>query len=282
MAESITDRLALPRWTADTDTPQRTEFDSAFENLEARAVGFLTGTLAARPAAAAGNARFVYEVSGDATATNNGRLFWSTGAAWIEIVAPTAAGSAGQVPTRQADGSILWSIATSGVDVIARTVLSADAASIAFASIPATYENLMVVLQGRSTHTGSSTVVLRFNGDTAANYDTQELNAIAAAVSATERLANGFIHIGVIPGATDPVKAGIVRALVPAYARTTLHKTVEATGGVATGTASGGLEVRHRFALWRSTAAINNVALSSAAGNLGAGTVATLYGMKGA
>lgn len=90
MAESTTTRLALPRWSADSDTPNRSEFDAAFASLEAKAAGWLTGTLAARPAAAAANDSFVYEVSGDGTSSNNGRLFWSTGGDWIELARVTA------------------------------------------------------------------------------------------------------------------------------------------------------------------------------------------------
>lgn len=60
MAETTTDRLLLPRWSAPTDTPSRVEFDTAFANLEARAAGYLEGTTAGRPAASALMARFFY------------------------------------------------------------------------------------------------------------------------------------------------------------------------------------------------------------------------------
>jgi hypothetical protein len=65
MAESTTPRLGLTRWTEDTDTPNRTEFDSSHANLEDRAAGALlwdsTGEpdAIARPAAAAAYDRFI-------------------------------------------------------------------------------------------------------------------------------------------------------------------------------------------------------------------------------
>lgn len=84
MAESTTTRMGVPRWTEDTDTPHRTEFDSGFANLEARAAGFLSGTAAARPAAAAAYDRFVHwsydtgvlEMCVDTSATGAGTYEW--------------------------------------------------------------------------------------------------------------------------------------------------------------------------------------------------------------
>jgi hypothetical protein len=94
VAESITTRLALPRWTAATDTPNRTEFDSAFQNLEERAAGFVIwdstddgagNPTIARPAAAVAYESFFAwdRASGQMTVCMD-----TTGAggwAWVEI-----------------------------------------------------------------------------------------------------------------------------------------------------------------------------------------------------
>lgn len=80
MAESLTTRFGLKRWTADTDTPERADFDAAHNALATNAAGWLPDdTLANRPAAAAANARFLYR------ATDTGLVYYSTGSAWLEL-----------------------------------------------------------------------------------------------------------------------------------------------------------------------------------------------------
>lgn len=85
MAKSLTARLGLQRWSADTDTQERAEFDSAHAKLDDLAAMDMQGTLANRPAAAAANRGLYYFVIGDATAANNDRFYRSTGAAWVEV-----------------------------------------------------------------------------------------------------------------------------------------------------------------------------------------------------
>lgn len=86
MAESNTTRLSIRRWTADGDTPQRTDFDTSFANLESRVAGWVApNTLANRPAAAAAYDRFLFH------AHDTDQLFMcvdTTGASafdWVEI-----------------------------------------------------------------------------------------------------------------------------------------------------------------------------------------------------
>jgi hypothetical protein len=71
--------MALTRWSDPADPVTRAQMDDDHAQLEARAAGFLRDTFANRPAAAAANLGFLYE------ATDTGALFWSTGAAWLEI-----------------------------------------------------------------------------------------------------------------------------------------------------------------------------------------------------
>lgn len=80
MAESLTTRFSLKRWTADTDTPERADFDGAHLEIATNVAGWLPDDTAAnRPAAAAANARFLFRAS------DTGQLSYSTGSAWIAI-----------------------------------------------------------------------------------------------------------------------------------------------------------------------------------------------------
>lgn len=85
MAESRTTRFGLARWSADTDGPGRVEFDDSFANLAANAAGLLRGTLAARPAAAPANERFLYYVDSGAEI---GQLHLSNGTGWVHLNPP--------------------------------------------------------------------------------------------------------------------------------------------------------------------------------------------------
>jgi microcystin-dependent protein len=82
MAETTTTRLGLHRWSANTDTVDRTEFESSLAQLEALSAIFLEGTRAARPAPGV-TGRF-YKVKGD-TALLNGMVFYDDGVAWTVV-----------------------------------------------------------------------------------------------------------------------------------------------------------------------------------------------------
>lgn len=79
MAVTQTVRMLLTRWSDPSDPYTRAQMDDDHAQLEARAAGFLRDTFANRPAAAAANVGFIFE------ATDTGSLYWSTGAAWLEV-----------------------------------------------------------------------------------------------------------------------------------------------------------------------------------------------------
>lgn len=80
MAVTTTSRLGVTRWSAGTDPFTRAQMDATMAAIEGKAAGFLRGTIAARPAAAAANIGFLYEATDE-----GGRLYWSTGATWLTV-----------------------------------------------------------------------------------------------------------------------------------------------------------------------------------------------------
>lgn len=296
MAESSTKRLDLPRWSADTDTPNRGEFDRAFQRLEERAAGFLvwdsTGepdAIARPPATAAHDRFYAYDrATGILTVcidtTGVGGWAWvevltrdAGNAAYEALISRTGA-SAGEVPTLQGDGTLAFVAGGGDVEVIAETVLAADAASISFASIPATYSHLLLLVSARSTAGAGSeeNLSLRFNGDTAGNYEWQRLRAFGGVVDATNATAATSMVFGFPP--TAPASVGIPalsHMLIPNYARTTNKKVTRTTG------TSQGHRLTDHAGFWASTAAINSISIFVASGNLAAGSVAALYGLSG-
>lgn len=79
MAKTITTRFGLTRWSASTDAPLRTDFDTSFGQIESIGAIDRSGTLAARPAA--GIVGTLY------TATDTGAMYRDDGTQWRTIVA---------------------------------------------------------------------------------------------------------------------------------------------------------------------------------------------------
>ncbi len=86
MTLSTTARLALTRWSANTDRRTRAQIDGNFAQIEELAVKRLRGPAAARPAAGPAVAGCIYEVSDD-----GGRLDYCDGSAWRSLTAPQRA-----------------------------------------------------------------------------------------------------------------------------------------------------------------------------------------------
>lgn len=155
--------------------------------------------------------------------------------------------------------------------------------SFTLGSIPATYRHLRLVVAGRSTNASADDgVFMRFNGDATAVYDWQTLRASGTAVSATEGIGQTYLDVGRLPAGNAPT--GIAGSLVidiPDYAQASLHKTFVSANTNKRDAVVGGLDTRQHSGAWRSTAAINQIAVAALTGSLLSGTVATLYGMKG-
>lgn len=77
MAESQTARLGLWSWTAGTDTPNRSDFQTSFQNLETLTAIDKQGSAASRPAAGVVGTYYF--------ATDSGTLYRDNGTAWVAV-----------------------------------------------------------------------------------------------------------------------------------------------------------------------------------------------------
>jgi len=192
------------------------------------------------------------------------------------------------------DGFIAVDSALSGLDVrvdaleaaakftrIAESVLVGTTASVTFSSIPATYRALQLHVVCRSDTAALATnLLMRFNGDTAANYDHQDVGGQAAAPAASELLAQTSIQIKEMTGASVAANHPAAFTInIAWYAGATFLKLVNAQSTWSNGTASGSLVTRNISGRWRSTAAINSITLLPAAGSFIAGSSFALYGL---
>jgi hypothetical protein len=161
------------------------------------------------------------------------------------------------------------------------STLGASAASVDVTGISATYAHLMVSIYARSdVAAGVSNVLMRFNGDSAANYDYQDLRGNAATSSASEAFAGTSLIAGLSPANTAGANLfSSIEVFVPNYAGSTNNKQFVSISASKSGTTTGNLFVDIFGGGWRSNAAINQVTLLPASGNFVAGTRVTIHAL---
>jgi hypothetical protein len=157
---------------------------------------------------------------------------------------------------------------------IATTTLGSAASSYTFSSIPSTFTDLVLILNGYAS-TGDN-LVMRFNGDTGTNYSyTGVWGNGTSALSG--RQSNGSSMI--LDYNSDFNSAAITpnRTQIMNYSNTTTYKTCLMRQDNTSRSAEAGV------GLWRSTAAINQIQiLFTGATTMSAGFTLTLYGILAA
>jgi len=159
---------------------------------------------------------------------------------------------------------------------IATQTLASAAASITFSSIAATYTDLRLAVT--SVPSGVIQYGLRFNNDSSALYSLTELagNGASAASDRDVNDSNLWFNYFTPSGSTIPA---FMTADIFSYAGSTFKTTLLTWSNDRNG--AGNL-VNYTVGLYRSTSAINRLDIILTSGTMGAGTTATLYGLKAA
>jgi len=158
---------------------------------------------------------------------------------------------------------------------IANTNGTGSSSSITFSSIPATYTDLVLIINGATT-ASTGNPCLRFNGDTATNYSRTNMGGNGSvAYSDRETTVNRILLIGGVYFSTAFDTNLIVQ--IQNYSNTTTYKTTLCRANKA------GDAVDANVGLWRSTAAINSLTFFTASGNnISTASTFTLYGIAAA
>jgi hypothetical protein len=150
---------------------------------------------------------------------------------------------------------------------LANTTLSSATASITFSSIPATYRDLVVVINGSITD-DDRRAVYQFNGDTGSNYTTV-LTANTSSETRSNVAAEFMYGLGRFPSVTH----------IMDYSATDKHKTLLTRSSVGTA-------IVYMFASrWANTSAINSIKVLttttgfSPSSTFTSGTTFALYGI---
>ncbi len=158
--------------------------------------------------------------------------------------------------------------------LIAKNVLGSDSASTSFTSIPATYDDLIVIVSGRSTISALATdLFMGINGSTS-NFTTRFLYGTGASALSS---AQSQRYAGTLVGATATSNTFASNEIyIPNY-RGSTNKSISAT---AVSENNGTTAYILAFAtLWSNTAAITSLEFASNSGNIATGSSFFLYGI---
>lgn len=161
---------------------------------------------------------------------------------------------------------------------IATNTLTTNTATVTFSSISASYTDLVLVSNVGATAAGAS-VFIRFNSDTGTNYSYTEMYGDGTTAASARASSLGYSQPSAYIGVDTPITTVIITN-IQNYSNTTTNKTFLSRANRASAGSAPGTEAL--VGLWRSTAAINTIALSLFSGSFVTGSTFTLYGIKAA
>jgi hypothetical protein len=153
---------------------------------------------------------------------------------------------------------------------LATVTLGGSDASITFTSIPSTYRDLILVINGNTT--GNADYGMRFNGDGGANYSFVYMGGNGSTTATGSNSANQIVLDAYFWRSSE---RSTLIAQIMDYSATDKHKNVLSRNNVA----GGGVDA---FASrWANTNAINAVEVFTATGgqSFATGTTLSLYGV---
>jgi hypothetical protein len=165
--------------------------------------------------------------------------------------------------------------------LISSNVLSSSAASVTFSAIPSTYTDLVLRVSSRSDSTGAaSTIRLRFNGSSSANYSETLLSGSgSAAVSTRSSNATYMFNAGYFVDDGNGATAntfGTTEIYIPSY---TAAQNKPLSGITAQEDNATAARITAEAGLWSNTAAITSIEIISNYNFLSTSSF-YLYGIK--
>ncbi len=216
----------------------------------------------------------------DQISTTRGTVLYRNASDWVGL----APGTAGDfLKTNGAGADPAWATVASGAGALVLITETSPSGTgvVTFSSIPSTYRDLKLIIRGRGTTAATSVAVaVTVNNDTSAIYDSQRVSGSSTTASANNTLAATSWTVGSITAST--ATAGIASSheyTIHDYKGTTFQKSGISFTPLKSGTAAGNITMNCTAIYWRSTAAINRVDVTLAAGNFDTGSVVSLYGI---
>jgi hypothetical protein len=161
---------------------------------------------------------------------------------------------------------------------LATITLASTASSVTFSSIPATYRDLVLVMNARITASVSAaTSFAYFNGDTGANYTCVSMQGRQTGASVESSTEPRFDLGRIANSSSGSTTNGANIIQIMDYSATDKHKTGLARGN---NLPNESLTVIAVAARWASTAAINSIEIDESSGtSFAIGSTFSLYGI---
>ena len=154
---------------------------------------------------------------------------------------------------------------------IATTTLGSAVASYTFSSIPSTYTDLFVVVNGAATSGSTSNITLQYNGDTTSGlYSATRVLGDGTSASSARSSGANYAQIG--DTSTDRF---VCTVNIMNYLSTSVYKT-------ALSRSNSQSYLSAYVSLWRNTNAITSITIGMSGQSLAAGTTLSLYGIASA
>lgn len=164
---------------------------------------------------------------------------------------------------------------------IATQTLTSDQNEITFSSIPATYTDLVFVVQAQSNATGSSTngMRCRINGDTGNNYSYTSLSSSGTSSTSFRETSVDYFIPAEIPQTSNASRNLCIFTILN-YTNTSIYKNILSRGNTD-------INTNANIGLWQSTSAVTSVSISrnffvDSISKVKSGSTVTLYGIKAA
>jgi hypothetical protein len=167
------------------------------------------------------------------------------------------------------------------MEAIATQYLEADAASVTFSSIPATYEHLQVLGSNRAA--GASTgqaYYIELNGDSSSVYASQVIRSHTSTTGANALNSTAYIQIfdGIHGSSTDASEYATIKVDILDYANANKNTSVLLNGGQSISNSN--KRLFFGGGVWDDTAALTQIKFTPSNGNMRRGSSFTLYGIK--
>lgn len=151
---------------------------------------------------------------------------------------------------------------------LATVTLASTASSITFSNIPATYRDLILVVDGTTSGTGVG-IGLRYNADSGTNYSAVIMSGSGSAAASSSNTGNNVADVMYADNTTRI--NGIIQVMD--YSATDKHKTALSRSNQA------GTYVLAYASRWANTAAITSVNVVTLTSSFASGTTLSLYGV---
>lgn len=163
---------------------------------------------------------------------------------------------------------------------LATTTLGSTASTITFGSIPATYRDLRVVING--TVSGVGGLRYRLNGDTGGNYSYVEMRGNKSGGTDAARSTSGSSQTSVIASESNMNTSSAFDAYFECldYSATDKHKSNLSRTNYTDDAAN--TVVEQTASRWASTSAVTSVTVFMSASTFAVGTTLSLYGIVSA